>query len=249
MLNFSLLTIDLSCKAIEFNNSTEPQLAVWWFIPAIVGGIVAAVAIIVIIAGDSPKDTFKNEKYVNLAILGPNETGKTTLWNFFRGRPTSKVYQETDGKVSISFKASAITWNAIKSDDPEDKKIKISGCDINGNGDFIRTDWEKMIEKSNMIIFIFNANKYLKNSDYQRDINQRMQLVRSTVDKQSDGKTRGIWLLGSYADLLANRKDDWAKIIGIIKTKPYCEISHNNACLNLTKEDELKEYYSKLFNS
>lgn len=248
MLTTILTSVELGSKVIELNNYYEPQQAAWWFIPAIIVAVIGLFSLIIIISGDSGPDVFKDEKSVDLAILGPNEAGKTTLWNFFKGRPASKVYQETDGKVALSFVASSIKWNAVKPDEPEEK-LRFTGYDINGNGDFIRTDWEKLIENSNMIIFVFNSYKYLNNVGYQRDINQRMQFVYSTVRKQTDGKKRGIWLLGSYADKLGNKKKDWESIIGIIKTKPYCDISHNNACVNLTNEDELKEYYKKIFNS
>lgn len=244
MLTTILTSVELGSKVIELNS--EPQQAAWWFIPAII--IATTFTLIIIINGDSAKDYFKNEKSVALAILGPNEAGKTTLWNYFKGIPASKVYQETDGKVALMFSASSTIWNAVKLVKPKEE-LEFTGYDINGNGDFIRTDWEKMIEESNMVIFVFNAYKYLNNIEYQRDINQRMQFVNSTVEKQKDGKKRGIWLLGSYADKLGDRKKDWGRIIEIIKTKPYCEISHNNACVNLTSKKELKEYYKKMFNS
>lgn len=248
MLTTIFTSVELSSKVLVLNDYYEPQQAAWWFIPAIIVAVIGLFSIIIIISGDSASDTFKNERSVDLAILGPNEAGKTTLWNFLKGSTASKVYQETDGKEALSFVASSIIWNAVKLDEPIER-LKFTGYDINGNGDFIRTDWEKIIEKSNMIIFVFNSYKYLNSEDYQRDINQRMQFVYSTVRKQTDGKNRGIWLLGSYADKLDNKKKDWERIIGIIKTKPYCDISHNNACVNLTNDNELKEYYKKIFNS
>lgn len=248
MLTTILTSVELGSKVIELNNYYEPQQAAWWFIPAIIVGVIGLFSLIIIISGDSGPDTFKDEKSVDLAILGPNEAGKTTLWNFLKGSTASKVYQQTEDKEAISFVASSKTWNAVKLDETEEK-LRFTGYDINGNGDFIRKYWEMLIENSNMIIFVFNSYKYLHCVDYQRDINQRMQFIYSTVCKQTDEKKRGIWLLGSYADKLGNKKKDWERIIGIIKTKPYCDISHNNACVNLTNENELKEYYNKIFNS
>lgn len=240
MLITILTIVELSSKVLGLNDYSEPQQAFfWWFIPII---IVAGLGLI-IMSGDSPKDDFKGEKSVNLAILGPNEAGKTTLWNFFRGTPDYKDYHETEGTISVSFITSNIVWNAEK------LKLKLKGNDINGNGDFIRRDWEKLIENSDMVIFVFNAYNYLNNLEYQRDVNQRMQFVYSTVGKQTDGKKHGIWLLGSYADKLSDRKKDWETIIHNIKKKPYCEISNNNACINLTNGDELKKYYKKMFES
>ena len=184
-------------------------------------------------------------KKVKLAILGPNEAGKTTLWNYFAGKPSSPIYEQTEGIQTISFKASNIVWTTINP-----KYFKVEGPDINGNGDYIRNYWRKIIKNSDMIIFVFNAKNYLDNEhEYQRDVNQRLQFVKSTIDKQTDGNTRKVWLLGSFADKLKNRKEDWEKIIDIIKTKPYCDISNNSACFNLTNAKELEDYYQKMFGN
>lgn len=210
------------------------------------GGGILAFALYILFSGESPTKVYNKYRNVNLAILGPNEAGKTTLWNYLKGVPFSKEYFETDGKTRVSFVSSNKTWYTKKSNNSEEK-IKFSGYDINGNGDFIKVEWEELIKESDMIIFIFNANKYLFDIDYQRDVNQRMQYVKYTIDKQNDGRKRNVWLLGSYADLLSNKKEQWRKIIDIIKTKPYSSISHNNACVNLTNKKELDEYYKKMF--
>lgn len=132
MLTTILTSVELGSKVIELNNYYEPQQAAWWFIPVI---IVAVIGLsLIIISGKSGPKVFENEKSVDLAILGPNEAGKTTLWNFFKGRPASKVYQETDGKIALSFVASSIIWNAVKPDKPEEK-LRFTGYDINGNGE------------------------------------------------------------------------------------------------------------------
>ena len=231
------------------------------FLPLLIIVAVAAIVVIIIIfAGDSAKETFKGENSVKLAILGPNAAGKTTLWNYFKRQLNTKDYQETEGKIFMSFVSSGIVWNAFKLNNDEkgrsftssqnqEKDINISGYDINGNGDFIRTEWEELIDKANMIIFIFSAPKYLNEIDYQRDINQRLQFIKANIDKKTDEKVHGIWLIGSFADKFSDRKASWGKVISIIKTKRYCDISKNNACLNLTKEDELKAYYEKMFKS
>lgn len=250
MIYSILSALTLISNAIEpFIEKSAPQYAIWWYIPVIVAACIGTTALIaIIVAGDSAPDTFKELLSVKLAILGPNEAGKTTLWNYIMNKPSSKVYKETEGSVRMRFCASGKFWDAIKPENPEGKKVEIYGDDINGNGDFMRQEWDKQINDSNMIIFVFNASKYLKNIDYQRDVDQRLQFIKSTIDKKKDGEQRVPWILGSYADMLSNRKDDWNKIIGIINKKPYCDISHNNACLNLTKEEELMDYCKKIFD-
>lgn len=200
----------------------------------------------ILFSGKSPTTIFKNEEEVNIAILGPNESGKTTLWNYLKGKPFSKKYEETEGKIKISFVTKNIIWT-VENPDNAGNKIKCKGVDINGTEDFIRTEWEEIIKNANMIIFIFNAYNYLYEINYQRDVNQRMQFIKSTIEKHDNEKKRGIWLLGSHADLLTNKKKEWKKVIEIIKTKPYCEISNNNACIDLTNEKELKEYFHQMF--
>ena len=187
----------------------------------------------------------KDKENVKLAILGPNEAGKTTLWNYFAGKPFSPIYKQTEGKETISFEAYGVVWTTQK---PKDYKVK--GHDINGNEDYIRIYWKDLIKDSDMIIFVFNANKYLENElEYQRDVNQRLQFVKSTIEKQTDGKKRKVWLLGSYADKLKNREEDWKKIINLINKKPYRDISNNSGCYNLTDAKELEKYYQKMFGN
>lgn len=187
--------------------------------------------------GKKAYDVFFEEDKVDIAILGPNQAGKTTLWNYLKGKPSSTVYKETEGSVRLSFKSSNKSWNVSK----------IKGYDINGNGDFIRDEWEKIVKESNMIIFIFNASEYLSNIEYQRDVNQRMQFVKSVFDGRTDKAKRDIWLLGSYADLLSNRSSEWRKVIDLIRTKPYRAICNNSACLNLMDKKALDEYFNKMF--
>ena len=138
------MSVELGSKVMEQNIFSQPQQAAWFLFPPILIVILGLLSLI-IFSGEKASKKFKNERSVDLAILGPNEAGKTTLWNFFRGRPNSKVYQETDGKVALSFVASSKIWNAVKLDEPIEI-LKFTGYDINGNGDFIRTDWEKIID-------------------------------------------------------------------------------------------------------
>ena len=122
------------------------------FLPLLIIVAVAAIVVIIIIfAGDSAKETFKGENSVKLAILGPNAAGKTTLWNYFKSQPNTKDYQETEGKIFMSFVSSGIVWNAFKLNNDEKgrrftssqnqvKDINSSGYDINVNVNFITTE-------------------------------------------------------------------------------------------------------------
>lgn len=248
MINLPLLLNQIDFRIIDFQSCQEPIIAIWWFLPLIIGGVGGALigTIAIIASGDDAKETYKGKKLVNLAILGPNAAGKTTLWNYLKGVPSSKTYQETSEKTSMHFVASGITWNAIKSDISE-RGCAFKGYDINGHGDFIRTEWASLVNDSKMILFIFNAYKYLNNVEYQRDVNQRLQFVKNCLDKKNDSSTH-VWILGSHSDSLRDKKNDWEKIIGMIRQKPYSDLSHNNACLNLTNSDELKGYFNKMFN-
>ena len=110
MITTILTSVELCSKVMELNIFSQPQQAAWWLFPPIFIVILGLLSLI-IFSGEKASKKFKNERSVDLAILGPNEAGKTTLWNFFRGRPNSKVYQETDGKVALSFVASSKIWN------------------------------------------------------------------------------------------------------------------------------------------
>lgn len=227
----------LQAVYIPAGNIEEPQQAFLPLIPLIIIGIIIYIIYVVFFRS--------NEKNINIAILGPENSGKTILWNFFMGRPFSKEKKHSSENVG-TFTVPNATCN-VKNPKNLNKRIRIFGHDLNGSDDFIRTRWEKLIKESDMIIFVFSSYEYLYSTDYQRDVNQRMLLVKKTIEKYSHSGKKTIYLIGSYADLLENKKKEWTKIIDLIKTKPYCDLANNNDCLNMTSEKDLKEYYNKIF--
>lgn len=227
----------LQAVYIPTSNIEEPQQAFLPLIPLIIIGIIIYLIYIIFFRS--------NKKNINIAILGPENSGKTILWNFFMGQPFSKEKKHSTENVG-TFTVRNVTCN-IKNSKNLNKGIRIIGRDIPGSEDFIRTKYEKMTKESDMIIFVFSSYEYLNSTDYQRDVNQRLQLVRKTIDMYCHSEKKTIYLLGSYADLLIDKKKDWAKIINLIKNKPYCDMAHNNDCINMTNEKDLKEYYNKIF--
>jgi GTPase SAR1 family protein len=236
MKSICICLLQLEIVSIDRIMETQQAIIPIWLIAVAIGAIVVGACLL--FSGKKPKDEYGSKEEVKLAILGPNEAGKTTLWNYFAGKPSSNIYKQTEGVQAVSFIASGIVWSTIK----------VQGYDINGNGDYIRNNWKKIIKDSDMIIFVFNAKKYLDDElDYQRDVNQRLHFIKSVIDELCDERKRNVWLLGSYADKLKNQKEDWKEINNIIKTKPYCDFYENKACLNLTDEKILEEYYQKMF--
>lgn len=223
---------------IPAGNIKEPQQAILPFIPLIIIGIILYIVYVVFF---SPK----KQKVINIAIIGPEDSGKTILWHFLVGQPIPKgkhESQENVGTFLVPMENSTI---------PNSKKLNkgtlFNVRDLNGGEDFIRSRWKRLIKESDMIIFVFSSYEYLYSTEYQRDVNQRMLLVKKTIEKYSNSGNKSIYLIGSYADLLENKKKEWTKILDLIKTKPYCDLANNNDCLNMTSEKDLKEYYNKKF--
>ena len=84
------MSVELGSKVMEQNIFSQPQQAAWFLFPPILIVILGLLSLI-IFSGEKASKKFKNERSVDLAILGPNEAGKTTLWNFLKGSTASKV--------------------------------------------------------------------------------------------------------------------------------------------------------------
>ena len=149
MLSILVSTIESTQRVFELTHvDTEPNKA---FLPLI------PILLIVIILLWLFKKRSPKPKSVNIAILGPNEAGKTTFWDFLLGRPKSTTYRETEGRERVKFKTSNIVWDAIKESNiiyrREDNTVIYGhGEDINGNGDFMRGQWKGLIKNANVYI-------------------------------------------------------------------------------------------------
>ena len=181
-------------------------------------------------------------KDANIAILGTQGAGKTTLWNAII--KSDKKIKPTIGSETV--KETTVTINGIK------RRIKQS-LDISGSPDNVRREYKKLITEKEHIIFIFDAQKLLNPAKkeweevqmrmrtvctYLTDI-KRLHIIASHVDKLEKGDKESKEI---FEDILKKLGDDFLQRVN------YKENRHIVA-MNLTDKKLVSDYINdKLFN-
>lgn len=186
-----------------------------------------------------------NENILRIAILGTQGAGKTTLWGYFAKhmKYESNTYRNeiNDCEVTIGEKT----------------YILKGGVDIGGGDGFVGEEYESLIQDKDFVIFIFNAEKLLKDNCYDEimQVRSRFQKIGRVLKKLSE---KGQYhIIASHADKLGleAKKEYEAKrneIYEKIGKKYFHEwtdfnIEKNFALLDLTNNKIVREYIDKTF--
>ncbi|SDH82897.1 GTPase domain-containing protein [Myroides phaeus] len=179
------------------------------------------------------EDITKNK----LGILGMQGAGKTRFLNFLEGKPF--LESSTNRKDYLDF-----TYQLKNG-----KKITIaSGKDI-GGGNVFRVDYESILKNSDIILFFFNINAYLKNfsdSDkilYQRSCNSRFEHIYIRVKEEK----KPVVIIATHRDeCLLSDEEMTRKFNELVQNKNYTEMLKKVIYVNLTNSVETKELVEKL---
>jgi len=178
---------------------------------------------------------------VYIAVLGIRSTGKTTLQNYFRnikGPTYSTQYGGEDQEEIVIVKGT--------------KKVRIKkGKDISGGKESLRDFSEDEIGKSNIIFFLYDASRFCKESEYQKEVSAFL-IVVCRINR---GK-RPIHLIGTHIDkivinLLNEIKSEIIKYLNsvFIQRGTTLEISCKSiSFIDLTNPTDLNSLKDKLFN-
>lgn len=180
---------------------------------------------------------YSPEKDTNITILGTQGAGKTTLWRAIT--ESNESVKPTIGIEKIEEKT--ITINGIE------RRIR-GGQDISGGADNVRSEYKRLIEKNEFIIFIFNVKDFLESKDMNEDV-----LIRiSVVLKYLDYSSKRLHIIGSHADELTKSlrkrmkiKEEVVKSIQRELPKSI-NLNENLTLLNLTNKEEVKTYIKKV---
>lgn len=229
----------------EIVHSTEA----WFWIPLIIlaGGLGgAAVGAVLAAIFDSTPTTKVIGK--SLGILGMQEAGKTQVLRNLQNKPYSK-YEATSTDDYSSFKINI-----------GGREITIQqGRDIGGDERYIKDYYEDFIKHKDIILFVFDVAKYLKDFHYAQNVRVRLDFVYNKLKmKLPDGTSEAVGesvlkrkhlTIGSHADNLSDeeKKSALSKLQESVKGKPYSIMFHNNLLLcDLTKKvDFLKGIQEK----
>jgi len=219
-------------QIIELSHSIpEYQEAFFWFIPVIVAAAVATTVIIIALITTSGK---------TLAIIGMQMAGKTTMWNMLRNGYSDKNYSPT-GKEQVG---EFVLKNG-------DRQIKIKkSLDVGGGDEYLKLYWNQLIKENEIIIFIFNIQKYLNDLEYQRQTNARLDFICEKAS-ESNREMKNMVMIASHIDLFPSgeQKDADQKVLRAMTGKSYEKMFKENYCaINLTDKPSIDKLVNEIFN-
>ena len=163
----------------------------------------------------------------SIAILGPQGCGKTSFLRFLQAKPYDEKKDNGTGVEDYdSFKT--------KIGGGKEYIIK-SGKDIGGGRDFIPFYYERMINDTDIVVFMFDINEYFNNTEYQEDVIDRMDFVwRKLQHKYKDDDIKSKYaVIGTHYDLLPEEESKKAleKLCGSVSREDFTKMLNNNTFL------------------
>lgn len=185
------------------------------------------------------------DKYqgTSLAILGMAEAGKTQFWKNLKGEQYS-AYETT--MAEQQYKPFDYRYG--------NRTFRVgAGKDIGGADENFKAYWEQMLSEYKIVLFIFDASKYLKDESYQLLTNARLDFLCEKRNKLKDRKEKKFAVIASHADQvdrvdLGEKADLVACLQTLVKGQPYAPLFYQNfwPC-NLTDPTDFRTITEKLF--
>jgi len=177
-------------EELIYNVSLETQMAVVWLIPCIIIGL--------IIAGGGIALLIKPKDIHSMAVLGMAGAGKTTWYDYLTGSQRSGAHTpnfEEIGTFTIKIENGSKTHT-----------IKIrKGKDISGMKEKVSVYYDDMIKESDLILFMFDADKFYNNQDYKKDANARIQKIQITlrnIQTENTDIKKDFVIIATHKDLI-----------------------------------------------
>lgn len=222
-------TLDLNC-----------QEAVFPFFIWILLAIGAAIAGMLVTLINMPAD-------YDIAILGNQGAGKTTLWNAITSNSDEAVQTIDREKIREII----IERGGVK------RKIKQS-YDISGGDDSVKDYYNDLCKNKTSIIYIYDCSRFEQNEEYQREVFMRLRKIGHETQKQSEQKY--VHIIGSHIDKLTKDDTERKHIHAKQSKQILSDVNHafnealkkdeNFILINLSSRDEVKAYIeNKLFNN
>jgi len=210
--------------------NSEPQQAIVWFVPVIIAAAVGAI-IAIIIANSGPSKPIEG---TSICVLGQKESGKTTFLNWLRFDKFTESYQQTSTVEYEKF-----TYETEK------KKYEISsGIDIGGDKSYVDM-YEKLINKNEICIFVFDVAKFLKDSSYRKETWDRADLIFHFRPDRTKRHTIGTHFNNTDSkdvNEIANR------VVKLSENKPFKDMfSFNFTVVDFAKRDSFKDCVKRIF--
>lgn len=209
--------------------NTEPQIAIWWFIPILIGA--AIVTAIIIYANHTPSTPVKG---TSIELLGMKQAGKTTFLNWLRYKEFRKTEQTiTDKYDSFYFYAIEI----------------IEGVDIGGDKEYIRKYYNDKIVNGDIVIFIFNASLFLSNKEHREEVLDRAYFIWEKLETKNNKEQKYHILATHYDKTGIKNPDDCVKRIIALSDNLKEFFNQNVTVCDLTKKESVNDAIMRIFNT
>lgn len=211
-------------------------------IPIIIaGGIIIGGTIAFFFLRKKANEKLKNKSVI---MLGPSQSGKTTIINWLCNDKPTTEYFATGSENEVGTKYT--------------NGYTISYWDMGGDSGLL-TDGKFEIEftKHDVVLFVFDINKYSLDSKYKSDVNARLEALKIISERHPMMK-KVIMLIGSHADCYKKSKgitDDnelahvfQDELTNLLKQKNYYQFvqSHYLILADLTKQKEIAGILKRL---
>jgi len=149
------------------------------------GGVIALAVYLFI-----QKITFN--KNIKLAVLGREQAGKTSFWNFLKdekpGNPDQTPPEEKIGEFTTK--------------DSEGHTITISSViDISGQWDYVAKYYKKLVEENDVILFFFNSKDFMTDEEYSTDVVDRIIVMANHINSTKDSNNKSVYIVPTFKDV------------------------------------------------
>jgi hypothetical protein len=205
------------------------------FLPIIWGVGLGAVALLGL-GGYALFSEGENPQKNKLGILGMQGAGKTRFLSFLRNIPFVDKGTEIELYDPFIYKH-------------DEKVIHIDAGEDIGGGDLYRDEYDRILEKSDVIFYFFDISKYLKNQisngiRYRRASNSRIEHISSAITTSKNN----IILVGTHFDMCAkSRAKAKSEFLKINEHKHYYAVLKQLELIDLTDNSQIRNFTKKVF--
>lgn len=201
------------------------------FIPII--PMIMLITAAVVMSGTITIIVYRHLKGKSIAILGMKGAGKTQMLANMRNMPYSEYTATLNPEKYDSFTIHL-----------GNRDVRIApGKDIAGGEEWIKPYYKEMIEKNDIVFFLFSATKYLNESTYNYDVRARLDFINEHI------KEKEPVIFATFADKLKDGEEAFHKIMASISGKGYEALFKDNFVLLDTRDKkELMKHLNKIFS-
>ena len=132
----------------------------------------------------------KFTKNMKLAVLGPEQSGKTSFKNFLKegkpGNPKQTTYVNEIEECKVT--------------DSEGHTITIRVKDISGQAAFVAIDYKERVTDYDFILFFFNSKDFMTDEVYSTDVVDRIGAMAHYINSTKDSYNKSVYIVPTFKD-------------------------------------------------